>query len=91
MTALATPLDWAARFTELAANARDPRLQAFYQAGCVTADTPLEQVPLLALDVETTGLDANQHAIVSLGLLPSACNASAAAPRATGWSNRPAN
>ena len=70
MTAPATALNWAAQFAELAASARDPRLQSFYQAGCVTADTPLEQVPLLALDVETTGLDANQHAIVSLGLLP---------------------
>ena len=70
MSVLATPLDWAARFAELAASAKDPRLQAFYQAGCVAADTPLEQVPLLALDVETTGLDANQHAIVSLGLMP---------------------
>jgi DNA polymerase-3 subunit epsilon len=63
-------LDWAARFTSLAASAKDPRLQAFYQAGAMTVDTPLENVPLLALDVETTGLDANQHAIVSLGLLP---------------------
>lgn len=70
MSVLATPLDWTARFAELAASAKDPRLQAFYQAGCVAADTPLEQVPLLALDVETTGLDANQHAIVSLGLMP---------------------
>lgn len=70
MSVLATPLDWAARFAELAASAKDPRLQAFYQAGCVAADTPLEQVSLLALDVETTGLDANQHAIVSLGLMP---------------------
>lgn len=70
MSTLAAPLDWAARFAELATSAKDPRLQAFYQAGCVAADTPLEQVPLLALDVETTGLDANQHAIVSLGLLP---------------------
>jgi DNA polymerase-3 subunit epsilon len=63
-------LDWATRFTSLAASAKDPRLQAFYQAGAMASDTPLEQVPLLALDVETTGLDANQHAIVSLGLLP---------------------
>ncbi|MBU0902929.1 MAG: 3'-5' exonuclease [Gammaproteobacteria bacterium] len=70
MSTLAAPLDWAARFAELATSAKDPRLQTFYQAGCVAADTPLEQVPLLALDVETTGLDANQHAIVSLGLLP---------------------
>jgi DNA polymerase-3 subunit epsilon len=75
MTAHAKPLhsdalDWAARFTSLAVSAKDPRLQAFYQAGAMAIDTPLEQVPLLALDVETTGLDANQHAIVSLGLLP---------------------
>ncbi|SFI12728.1 DNA polymerase-3 subunit epsilon [Pseudomonas guineae] len=75
MSALTTalhnaPLDWAAQFAALAASAQDPSLRAFYQAGSVAADTPLEQVPLLALDVETTGLDANQHAIVSLGLLP---------------------
>lgn len=62
--------DWAGHLASLAERASDPRLQAFYQAGCVAADTPLEQVPLLALDVETTGLDARQHAIVSLGLLP---------------------
>jgi DNA polymerase-3 subunit epsilon len=70
MSTRATPLDWAGRFAKLATSAQDPRLQTFYQAGCVAADTPLEQVPLLALDVETTGLDAHQHAIVSLGLLP---------------------
>jgi DNA polymerase III subunit epsilon len=70
VTASVTPVDWATRFAELATSARDPRLHAFYRAGCVAADTPLQEVPLLALDVETTGLDANQHAIVSLGLLP---------------------
>jgi DNA polymerase III subunit epsilon len=68
----AAPLDWAAQFAKLASATQNPRLQAFYQAGVVRADTPLEQVPLMALDVETTGLDANQHAIVSLGLVP--CN-----------------
>jgi len=70
VTTPATPLDWAARFAALAASATAPHLRAFYQAGCVAADTPLQEVPLLALDVETTGLDASQHAIVSLGLLP---------------------
>jgi len=64
--------DWTEQFARLASSAQNPRLQAFYQAGVVSADTPLEQVPLMALDVETTGLDANQHAIVSLGLVP--CN-----------------
>ena len=64
------PPDWPARFTQLAQTARDPRLARFYQAGTVSADTPLEQAPLLALDVETTGLDSRRDSIVSLGLVP---------------------
>jgi DNA polymerase-3 subunit epsilon len=31
---------------------------------------PIEQVPLVALDFETTGLDYRHHAIVSIGLVP---------------------
>jgi DNA polymerase-3 subunit epsilon len=63
-------LNWPQRLRELAEKAQHPSLKAFYQAGICPPDTPLEQVPLLALDVETTGLDAQQHAIVSLGLVP---------------------
>ncbi|KJH80182.1 3'-5' exonuclease [Pseudomonas sp. KSR10] len=62
--------DWPSLFAQLAQTARDPRLVRFYQAGTVSADTPLEQVPLLALDVETTGLDSQRDSIVSLGLVP---------------------
>lgn len=62
--------DWAARFRDLAAQARDSRLQAFYAAGAVDAATPLRDVPLLAFDVETTGLDPSTDGIVSLGLVP---------------------
>ena len=62
--------DWPGIFAQLAQTARDPRLARFYQAGTVSADTPLEQVPLLALDVETTGLDYHRDSIVSLGLVP---------------------
>lgn len=62
--------DWPGLFAELAQTARDPRLARFYQAGTVSADTPLEQAPLLALDVETTGLDSHRDSIVSLGLVP---------------------
>ncbi|MBU1331942.1 MAG: 3'-5' exonuclease [Gammaproteobacteria bacterium] len=62
--------DWPALYAQLAEQSRDPRLKAFYQAGVVAMDTPIEAVPLLALDVETTGLDAQQHAIISLGLVP---------------------
>jgi DNA polymerase-3 subunit epsilon len=66
----AAPPDWPALFARLAQAARDPRLARFYQAGTVSADTPLEQAPLLALDVETTGLDSRRDSIVSLGLVP---------------------
>lgn len=63
-------LNWAERFQTLAQEARHPLLQAFYRAGAVSQQTPLEQVRMLAMDVETTGLDAQRHGIVSIGLLP---------------------
>ncbi len=62
--------DWPARLRALAAEARDPQLKAFYNAGCVSADTPVSDVPMAALDFETTGLDPDQHSIVSVGLVP---------------------
>jgi DNA polymerase III subunit epsilon len=64
------PIDWEARFSRLARQARDPRLSAFYQAGCAPGSTPLQDVPLLALDVETTGLDPVRDGIVSIGAVP---------------------
>ncbi|ARU90511.1 3'-5' exonuclease [Pseudomonas sp. M30-35] len=68
---LKTPApQWQEQYQILADNACDPRLARFYQAGAVHSDTPLDEVPLLALDVETTGLDAQNHCIVSLGLMP---------------------
>lgn len=63
-------LDWSARFETLLQQARDPRLRKFYQAGAVSAQTSLERVPLLAMDIETTGLDAKAHSIISIGLMP---------------------
>lgn len=62
--------DWPARFRELASSAHDPRLKAFYGAGVVDGGTPLQDVPLLALDVETTGLDPATDGMVSIGLVP---------------------
>lgn len=63
-------LPWPERFRELAEQARDERLRAFYRAGCVAADTPMKDVPFVAVDFETTGLDPNKHSIVSIGLVP---------------------
>ncbi|WP_210394758.1 3'-5' exonuclease [Motiliproteus sediminis] len=63
-------VDWPARFRDLAVQARDPRLRAFYGAGVVALDTPIAEVPLVALDFETTGLDPARDGIVSIGLVP---------------------
>ena len=62
--------DWPVRFAELAAAARDERLQAFYAAGAVAGDTALKDVPMVAIDVETTGLDPARDEIVSIGVVP---------------------
>lgn len=61
---------WPARFRQLAAEAKHPALRAFYAAGAVAGDTPVSQVPFTALDLETTGLDAEKHSIVSIGVVP---------------------
>lgn len=61
--------EWPAHIAELAQRARNPALKAFYQAGVVAPDTPISAVPLLAMDFETTGLDADCNDIVSIGLV----------------------
>lgn len=62
--------DWPQYFKERAEMARDPRLQGYYRAGMVAGDTPLKDAPLLAVDFETTGLNARKHGIVSIGAVP---------------------
>lgn len=62
--------DWSERFAQLASNARDGRLARYYGAGAVAPDTALEDVPFVALDFETTGLNPHRHSIVSIGLVP---------------------
>jgi DNA polymerase-3 subunit epsilon len=66
-------LDWPARLRQLAQTARDPRLQAFYAAGIAAdlrGERPVSELPLVALDLETTGLDPVRDGIVSVGLVP---------------------
>lgn len=62
--------NWPVRLAERATSSQAPQLKAFYEAGCVAADTPMSDVPMVALDFETTGLDPDQHSIVSVGLVP---------------------
>ena len=61
---------WPEFFKRQAAACRDPALRAFYSAGVPDPDTPLRDAPLMAMDFETTGMDADRHAIVSIGLVP---------------------
>lgn len=63
-------LDWSARFEALAQKTRHASLRTYYQAGVVAAQTPIDEVQFLALDVETTGLNPQAHSIVSIGLMP---------------------
>ena len=62
--------EWPELFKERARSARDSRLERFYRAGTINADTPLSQVPFVAMDFETTGLNPAKDAIVSIGLVP---------------------
>ncbi|WP_417618122.1 3'-5' exonuclease [Oceanisphaera sp.] len=62
--------EWPELFSELARHARDYRLERFYRAGAVDAHTPLAEVPFVAMDFETTGLNQRRDAIVSIGLVP---------------------
>ena len=54
--------------------ARSPALAAYFAAGLPAADTPVGEVPLVGLDIETTGLDPQRDGIVSLGLVPFDCS-----------------
>lgn len=62
--------DWQERFAELAAHSRAASIRDFYRRGAPSGDTALSDAPLVALDLETTGLDPARHGIVSIGMVP---------------------
>ena len=57
----------------MASRARDAPLSllsGFFAAGLPGGDRPIGEVPLVALDIETTGLDPDRDSVVSIGLVP---------------------
>jgi len=61
---------WPEYLEQLYIRSRDFRLQRFYAAGTVGEETPIVNTPLVAMDFETTGLDAERDDIVSIGIVP---------------------
>jgi len=61
---------WPKIFERLEGESIAPLLKRFYAGGTVSGETPISDVPFVALDLETTGMNAEHHGIVSIGLVP---------------------
>lgn len=70
LTARSQVPDWPSYMQRRAAEVQDPLLRRFFAADWPAPETPIGEAPLVALDLETTGLDVQRHAIVSIGLVP---------------------
>lgn len=62
-------LNWRAFLQLKGQLSKDSRLQKFYNQGTYHEDTPLNEIDFVALDFETTGLDAAKNSIISIGLV----------------------
>ncbi|CAH1043604.1 3'-5' exonuclease [Halomonas sp. TD01] len=62
--------NWIGYMAERAEQTHDDALRQFFATPLPNPDTPIAQVPMVALDMETTGLDERRHAIVSIGVVP---------------------
>lgn len=64
------PQNWQDFYQERSHSSQNLHLKHFYQAGIIAENTPLKALKFVALDFETTGLDASNDDIVSIGLVP---------------------
>ncbi|MDQ7735260.1 3'-5' exonuclease [Halomonas sp. SpR1] len=69
-----TQADWKGYMAQRAQLAKNPGIQQFFGTPLPDPETPIAEVPMVALDMETTGLDERRHAIVSIGLVPFTLN-----------------
>ncbi|MDO6620704.1 MULTISPECIES: 3'-5' exonuclease [unclassified Shewanella] len=63
-------LNWKAFLQIKAKESKDSRLKKFYNASTYHEEIKLKDIEFVAVDFETTGLDANQNSIISIGLVP---------------------
>ena len=61
--------NWTGEFAKRQKQAKYPALKHYYAQGVISADTPIAEAPLVALDFETTGLNPKTDSIVSIGLV----------------------
>jgi len=64
------PEDWPRFYRHQAQQVEESCLQAFYREGVLDPNTVIGKAPMVAMDFETTGLDAEQAEIVSIGIVP---------------------
>ncbi|MGO2477580.1 MAG: 3'-5' exonuclease [Pseudoalteromonas sp.] len=63
-------VNWHSRYKQLFASACDQQLQSFYKHSISDGNLAINEVPMVALDFETTGLNFKSDDIVSVGLVP---------------------
>ena len=63
-------LDWQKRYKQLEKNSKNQCIKEYYSNAILDGNTAISDVPLVALDFETTGLNFNHDDIVSVGLVP---------------------
>lgn len=61
---------WHHYFSDRARRSHDRRLQRYFETGLPAPDASIDSVPMVAMDMETTGLDIQRCGIVSLALVP---------------------
>ncbi len=68
-----TKKNWTSIYNELKEQSYYPPLKQFYSVGVPDPQTPIRNLEFVAMDFETTGLNPQQDAIISVGLIPFNC------------------
>ncbi len=84
----APSIDWPYKYQNKQSNAKHALLSRFYDASIVDGRTPMDEIEFIAMDFETTGLDADKDEIITIGIVPFTLNR-IYLNRAKHWTVRP--